>query len=96
MRKNVLSVWINRFFIRKRTEPLWSQSDEQLNENYLVVQGLHMDAIYEFRVVAVDGAFTTPSAIQEVNTYTDKPVAADRGGVVVASSGWFIGRELGS
>ena len=68
-------------------------SDEQLNENFLVVQGLDMNTVYEFRVVAVDGAFSTPSAIKEINTYTDHPMAAERGGVMVASSGWFIGKR---
>jgi len=73
---------------------VWSMSEQQLNENYVVVPGLAPNSIYEFSVVAVDGTFETASVIQEVHTYSSLPVAADRGGVVLASSGWFIGMLL--
>ena len=69
-------------------------SDQQLNENYVVVQGLEPGHVYQFRVVAVDGEFETASLSQDVHTYATLPTAADRGGVVLASSGWFIGKRL--
>ena len=59
----------------------------------MVVQGLDPGHVYEFRVIAVDGVFETASTIQEVHTYATLPTAADRGGVMLASSGWFIGRS---
>ena len=68
-------------------------SDQQLNENYVVVQGLEQDHVYQFRVVAVDGEYETPSLTQDVYMgAAAMPAAADRGGVVVHSSGWFIGK----
>ena len=79
-------------FSRKEIESLWLSSEEQLNENYVVVQGLDPGFVYKFRVVAVDGKYETPSPTQDVQTYAKLPDAADRGGAVVGSSGWFIGR----
>jgi hypothetical protein len=67
-------------------------SEEQLNENSVVVQGLDPGHVYEFRVVAVDGRFETPSAVQDIHTYAHLPSASDRGSSVLSSSGWFIGR----
>jgi neuronal cell adhesion protein len=69
-------------------------SDQQLNENYVVVQGLEPGHVYQFRVVAVDGEYEMASLTQDVHTYATLPHAADRGGVVIASSGWFIGMLL--
>jgi hypothetical protein len=66
-------------------------SEEQLNENSVVVQGLDPGHVYEFRVVAVDGRFETPSAVQDIHTYAHLPSASDRGSSVLSSSGWFIG-----
>jgi hypothetical protein len=66
-------------------------SEEQLNENSVVVQGLDPGHIYEFRVVAVDGRFETPSAVQDIHTYAHLPSASDRGSSINSSSGWFIG-----
>jgi len=80
---------------RKKTETQWYMSDQQLNENYVVVQGLEQDDVYQFRVVAVDGEYGTPSLTQDVYMgAAAMPAAADRGGVVVHSSGWFIGMLL--
>jgi hypothetical protein len=69
-------------------------SDQQLNDNSVVVQGLEPGYIYQFRVVAVDGEYETASLSQDVHTYGTLPEAADRGGIVLASSGWFIGMIL--
>ena len=87
-----IRVFIFFLLSRKKIESLWLSSEEQLNENYVVVQGLDPGFVYEFRVVAVDGKYETPSPIQDVQTYAKLPDAADRGGAVVGSSGWFIGR----
>ena len=69
-------------------------SDQQLNDNSVVVQGLEPGYVYQFRVVAVDGEYETASLSQDVHTYGTLPEAADRGGIVLASSGWFIGQLL--
>jgi neuronal cell adhesion protein len=76
---------------RKQKETQWVMSEEQLNENSVVVQGLDPGHVYEFRVVAVDGRFETPSAVQDIHTYAHLPSASDRGSSVLSSSGWFIG-----
>ena len=68
-------------------------SEEQLNENSVVVQGLDPGQTYEFRVVAVDGRFETPSSVQDIHTYAHLPSAADRGAAINSSSGWFIGKQ---
>ena len=68
-------------------------SDQQLNDNSVVVQGLEPGYVYQFRVVAVDGEYETASLSQDVHTYGTLPDAADRGGIVLASSGWFIGQS---
>jgi len=79
------------FIFRKQKETQWVMSEEQLNENSVVVQGLDPGHVYEFRVVAVDGRFETPSAVQDIHTYAHLPSASDRGSSVLSSSGWFIG-----
>jgi hypothetical protein len=76
---------------RKQKETQWIMSEEQLNDNSVVVQGLDPGHIYEFRVVAVDGRFETPSAVQDIHTYAHLPSASDRGSSINSSSGWFIG-----
>jgi neuronal cell adhesion protein len=78
-------------YFRKQKETQWVMSEEQLNENSVVVQGLDPGHVYEFRVVAVDGRFETPSAVQDIHTYAHLPSASDRGSSVLSSSGWFIG-----
>lgn len=79
------------YISRKQIETEWAKSDEQLNENYVVVQGLDPGHVYEFRVIAVDGIYETASTIQDIVTYARLPSAENRGGTIVASSGWFIG-----
>ena len=73
---------------------MWIKTEDQLNENSIVVKGLDPGHIYEFRVDAVDGAFRTPSRIQDVHTYAHLPPAGGRGQTTLASSGWFIGMLL--
>ena len=45
------------FVFRKVKEPQWIKTEDQLNENSIVVKGLEPGLTYQFRVVAVDGAF---------------------------------------
>ena len=53
---------------RKSSETQWERTDDELNENSIVVRGLDQETYYDFRVVAVDGVFETPSSPQEVYT----------------------------
>ena len=46
---------------RKEKETQWIKTEDQLNENSIVVRGLEPGLTYQFRVVAVDGQFQTPS-----------------------------------
>ena len=68
--------------------------EDQLNENSIVVRGLEPGLTYQFRVVAVDGQFQTPSRIQDVMTYAHFPPMDQINQTTVASSGWFIGMLL--
>lgn len=85
---------------RKDMETQFLSSDEELNEDSIVVRGLEPDFTYDFRVVAVDGDQQTPSEILPVYTYSTMPqaasggAAATGGGDSVAHSGWFIGMLL--
>ena len=43
------------FVFRKLKETTWVKTEDQLNENSIVVKGLEPGHTYQFRVVAVDG-----------------------------------------
>jgi len=81
----------SHFFVqyRKDKETQWIKTDDELNENSIIVRGLDQGHYYQFRVVAVDGKFETPSAIKDVYTY--EKFYAESHQQTVASSGWFIG-----
>ena len=59
----------------------WIKTENQLNENFIVVRGLEPNHTYLFRVVAVDGQFQTPSRIQYF---------PPKNQINETSSGWFI------
>jgi len=86
----------SHFFVqyRKQREPQWLKTEDQLNENSIVVRGLDAGHTYEFRVVAVDGRYSTPSRVQNVHTYAHLPLQEGRNQQTMASSGWFIGMLL--
>ncbi len=46
---------------KKSMETQYLSTDEELNEDSIVVRGLDPDYTYYFRVVAVDGIHETPS-----------------------------------
>ena len=62
----------------------------------VVVDNLSPDQTYDFRVVAVDGRFETPSKIQEVYTYSSSTLPRfeldESRSRNVSHSGWFIGK----
>ena len=63
----------------------------------VVVDNLSPDQTYDFRVVAVDGRFETPSKIQEVYTYSSSTLPRfeldESRSRNVSHSGWFIGKS---
>ena len=92
--------WLESFFppapsprlvIRKNMETQYLSTDEELNEDSIVVRGLDPDYTYYFRVVAVDGVHETPSEPRAVYTYSSLPSSDDYSSSQgVASSMWFI------
>lgn len=61
----------SHFFAKYRIkgESIWTKTDPQLQDDFLVVRALQPDSNYEFVVVAVDGEYLTESAPQEVDTF---------------------------
>ena len=74
-------------------QPFWSTNHE-LNEDSIVVTNLEPDTTYDFRVVAVDGVFETPSETRQVYTYSTLPPPWAAGEPPMSHSGWFIGMIL--
>jgi len=79
---------------KKERETQWVKTEDQLNENSIVVKGLDPGQVYSFRVVAVDGEYQTPSRVQSVNTYLNIAAGHQPQQSTLASSGWFIGMLL--
>lgn len=79
---------------RKNMDTQYLSSDEELNEDSIVIRGLDPDYTYDFRVVAVDGDHQTPSEVLPVYTYSTLPASGAAGAQPVAHSGWFIGMLL--
>ncbi len=55
---------------RKNMETQFLRSDDELNEDSIVIRGLEPDFTYDFRVVAVDGRHETPSETLPIYTYS--------------------------
>lgn len=60
----------SHFFVqyRIRGQPLYESSKLQMNEDNIEIDGLEPNKEYEFRVIAVDGALKTQSAIKVYDT----------------------------
>jgi len=74
---------------RKLKETQWVRTDDELNGNSIVVRGLDQGETYEFRVVAVDGEYETPSSPRDIYMY--EKIYEGLQQPSVAFSGWFIG-----
>ena len=79
---------------KKKQEPQFLSTEEELNEDSIIVGGLDPDFTYDFRVVAVDGNHETPSEVIPVYTYSIMPNGPDGHTQPLATSGWFIGMML--
>ena len=51
-------------------ESLFQRTKPELYSDFIVLEGLKPSRVYEVRIVAVDGTFSTPSNIEEIETYT--------------------------
>ena len=47
-------------------ETTWLKTEDQLNENSIVVKGLETGLTYQFRVVAVDGKKTFSKILKNI------------------------------
>ena len=56
---------------RKRGDPQYTKTPEEMFEHYKEVKGLDPGEIYEFRVVSVDGKSMAFSDSQEIKMATD-------------------------
>lgn len=83
----------SHFFAKYRIkgEPTWSQTQEVMDNDFVVVKGLQPSTMYQFQVVSVDGEFTSESATVDVDTNEGPDI---RQLDSVATAGWFIGMLL--
>jgi len=89
----------SHFFVqyKKEMETQFLRTDDELNQDSIVVRGLDPEYTYHFRVVAVDGRHQTPSEVRQVYTYATLPpsgITGHGGRSSLAGSGWFIGMIL--
>ena len=56
----------SQIFCRKLKETTWLKTEDQLNENSIVVKGLETGLTYQFRVVAVDGKKTFSKILKNI------------------------------
>lgn len=64
-------LYINWFqSIRLRGETIYEETPAETNEDYIILRGLRPGEIYEVKVVAVDGEFTTESHSEDVETFS--------------------------
>lgn len=61
----------SHFFVqyRRKGETLFAKSDDEFDENFLILRGLEPNQLYEIRAVVVDGDFFTESDVEEVEMY---------------------------
>lgn len=48
---------------------MYQESQPEYNEDFIDVRALIPNEVYEFKIVAVDGQFSTESEVKEVETY---------------------------
>lgn len=64
-----LIMYVYDHYFRRYGESMFMDSRYELNEDFIVLEGLDPNQMYEIRVVAVDGEFHTASDIEEFTTY---------------------------
>lgn len=60
----------SHFFVkyRKKGATTWLDSDQEFNNDFIIISGLLPDTEYEFAAISVDGDHLTESNVQEVIT----------------------------
>lgn len=60
----------SHFFAKYRIkgETTWLSTENVLEDDYVIIRGLQPDENYEFKVVSVDGEYSTESLAQNVQT----------------------------
>ncbi|CAH0562169.1 unnamed protein product [Brassicogethes aeneus] len=85
----------SHFYVKykKRGDDNFLLTPPEKSEDFLVVPGLEVGELYDFKVVSVDGESHVDSDVQEVSTYdVDGPSIRPKENV--ATAGWFIGMML--
>ncbi|KAK4016086.1 neuroglian isoform X3 [Daphnia magna] len=84
----------SHFFVqfRRKGETIYIKSEDEFDENFIILRGLEPNQLYEICAVVVDGDYFTESDPEEVEMYADGPYI--QGSSAVASTGWFIGMML--
>ncbi|CAG0896608.1 unnamed protein product, partial [Cyprideis torosa] len=75
---------------RKRGETLYQRTEDELYEDFKVVDSLQPGEVYEFRVVAVDGTAFAYSLPEEIHAWSEDGslyLSSDN----IAHAGWFVG-----
>lgn len=64
----------SHFFVqyRRKGETIYEKSEDEFDENFIIVRGLEPNQLYEIRVVVVDGEYFTESDAEEVEMYAGK------------------------
>ncbi|KAA0202421.1 hypothetical protein HAZT_HAZT000084 [Hyalella azteca] len=77
-------------------ESLFEKTNPEEYHDFIILEGLQANRIYEVRLVAVDGTYETPSQVEEIETYTRgaSPNVTRRPTDNIATRGWFIGMML--
>ncbi|XP_054278770.1 neuroglian isoform X2 [Macrosteles quadrilineatus] len=91
----------SHFYVKYKTkeDSQWTISDNEMDEDYLVMRPLSPGQTYEFQLVAVDGDYTKESDVQELEIVETDGELPATGPVIkrredVATAGWFIGMML--
>ncbi|KAL3219634.1 hypothetical protein MRX96_030383 [Rhipicephalus microplus] len=75
---------------RRKGDETWETTMVEKNEDNILVKGLETGALYEMRVIAVDGKHQRPSRTEEVET-GGLAIRAPGSPDAVAGAAWFIG-----
>ena len=64
----------SHFFVqyRRKGETIYIKSEDEFDENYIILRGLEPNQLYEIRAVVVDGDYFTESDPEEVEMYAGK------------------------
>ena len=66
----------SHFFVqwRRKGETIYEKSEDEFDENFIILRGLEPNQLYEIRVVVVDGEYFTESDPEEVEMYAGKSI----------------------